>query len=157
MKAPKHAKLGGLFFDEVKIKQGLVFDRSTWELVGFTDVVKDNNFESGTSVKSEIATHVLQFFFRSIFFKFDFPCAYFLTKGATSLQINRVSMLHSYGFHVILSCCDVASPNRTFITMNSINESHSKGLNPFSGQPIFFLRSSSFNEKTEVQFVQQWF
>ena len=162
MKAPKHAKLGGLFFDEVKIKQGLVFDRSTWELVGFTDIVKDNNFESGTSVKSEIATHVLQFFFRSTFFKFDFPCAYFLTRGATSLQINRVfwlgvSMLHSYGFQVILSCCDVASPNRTFITMNSINESHSKGLNPFSGQPIFFLRSSSFNEKTEVQFVQQWF
>lgn len=143
MKAPKHAKLGGLFFDEVKIKEGLVFDSSTWELVGFTDI-KDDNFESGTSVKSEIATHVLQFFFRSTFFKFDFPCAYFLTKGATSLQINRVfwlgvSMLHSYGFQVILSCCDGASPNRTFITMNTTNESHSKGLNPFSGQPIFFF------------------
>ena len=142
MKAPKHAKLGGLFFDEVKIKEGLVFDSSTWELVGFTDI-KEDNFESD-SVKSEIASHIMQFFFRSTFFKFDFPCAYFLTKGATSLQINRifwigVSLLHSYGFDIILACCDGASPNRSFITMNTTNEIHSKGFNPFSGWPIFFF------------------
>ena len=106
MTAPKHTKLGRLFFDEVKIKEELVFDSSTWELVGFTDI-KHDNFESGTSVKREIATHVhvLQFFFRSTFFKFDLPCAYFLTKGPTFLQINRVfwlgvSMLHRYGFQV---------------------------------------------------------
>lgn len=30
MKAPKYAKLVGLFFDKVKIKEGLVFDSSTW-------------------------------------------------------------------------------------------------------------------------------
>ena len=34
MKPPKHGKLGGLFFDEVKIKEGLVFDTSSWELIG---------------------------------------------------------------------------------------------------------------------------
>ena len=56
MKAPKHAKLGGLFFDEVRIKEGLVFDPSTWELVGFTDV-KDDNFETDPSINSEIASH----------------------------------------------------------------------------------------------------
>ena len=48
-------------------------------------------------------------------------------------------MLHSYGFEVILACCDGASPDRTFITMNTTNEAHSKGLNPFTGQPIFFF------------------
>ena len=77
-----------------------------------------------------IATHVLQFFCRSLFFKFDFPCAYFLTKGATAVQINRVfwlgvSLLHSYGFDVVLVCCDGASTNRSFYTMNATNKLHS--------------------------------
>ena len=34
-------QLGGLFFDEVKIKEGLVFNPSTFELVGFTDLDDD--------------------------------------------------------------------------------------------------------------------
>jgi hypothetical protein len=35
MKPPKHAKLGELVFDEVKIiNEGLVFDHKNWELVG---------------------------------------------------------------------------------------------------------------------------
>ena len=38
MNPPKHAKLGGLFFDEVKIKdRRIVFDSSSWKLVGFMD------------------------------------------------------------------------------------------------------------------------
>ena len=31
-------KMGGLFFDEVKIKEGLLFDPSSWELIGFVDL-----------------------------------------------------------------------------------------------------------------------
>ncbi|KAL9978118.1 hypothetical protein ACROYT_G015603 [Oculina patagonica] len=59
-------------------------------------------------------------------------------------KINRVfwlgvSMLHSHNFEVILACCDGASPNRSFVTMNTTNETHSKGFNPFSGYPIFFF------------------
>lgn len=33
-KIGKRGQLGGLFFDEVKIKEGLVFNLSTFELVG---------------------------------------------------------------------------------------------------------------------------
>ena len=73
--------------------------------------------------QQNLATHILQFFYCSIFFKFDYPCAFFLTKTTTSLQLNRlfwlgISMLHSYGFEVMLSCCDGASSNRSFILMN---------------------------------------
>ncbi len=126
MKAPKHGKLGGLFFDEVKIKEGLVFDSSSWELIGFTDALEEKDQQMGPI--DNLATHVLQFFYRSIFFKFDYPCAYFLTKGATAVQINRmfwlgVSLLHSYGFEIMLVCCDGASTNRTFYTMNTNNKS----------------------------------
>ena len=145
MNPPKHAKLGGLFFDEIKIKEGLVFDTSTWELIGFVDSLDGSNgMEQTPEATDKLATHVLQFFYRSLFFKFDFPCAYFLTQGATAVQLNRlfwlgVSLLHGYGFDVLLVCCDGASSNRTFFTMNTTNELHSEGYNPFSRFPIFFM------------------
>ena len=60
MKAPKHGKLGGLFFDEVKIKEGLVFDSSTLELIGFTDINEENSQQ--TKPIDSLATHALQFF-----------------------------------------------------------------------------------------------
>ena len=109
MKPPKHANLGGLFFDEVKINEGLVFDHKNWELIGFTDLL-DNSLTNNSPEmhgSENLATHILQFFFRSTFFKFDYPCAFFLTcKDTTSHQLNRlfwlgISMLHNYGFEVI--------------------------------------------------------
>ena len=38
-------RTGGLFFDEVKIKEGLVFDPASFELVGFVDLGDDKDFE----------------------------------------------------------------------------------------------------------------
>ena len=89
MKPPKHASLGGLIFDEVKINEGLVFDPKNWELIGFTDLMDDDGTEENHG-QQNLATHILQFFYRSIFFKFDYPCAFFLTKTTTSLQLNRL-------------------------------------------------------------------
>lgn len=91
-KIGKRGQLGGLFFDEVKIKEGLVFDPSTFELVGFTDLDDDETNlpsvgqlnESDSKPENKLATHVLQFYFKSLFGKFDFPCAFFLTRGITA-------------------------------------------------------------------------
>ena len=143
MKPPKHASLGGLIFDEVKINEGLVFDHKNWELIGFTDLMEDDATEESHGPQN-LATHILQFFYRSIFFKFDYPCAFFLTRTTTSLQLNRlfwlgISMLHNYGFEVILSCCDGASSNRSFIMMNTGDTSTSSCHNRFSGMPLFFF------------------
>ena len=90
-------RLEGCFFDEVKIK-GLVFDPSTFELIGFTDIGDDEtdiptvlNDEKVTATpQKNIATHVLQFFYKSLFAKFEFPCAFFLTKGVKAPKLNRV-------------------------------------------------------------------
>ena len=142
---PKRAHLGGLFFDEMKIKEGLVFDTKNWELIGFTDISLDVvGVETKNDALDRLATHVLQFFFRSTFFNFDYPCAFFLTKNTTALEINRlfwlgVSMLHTYGFEVILSCCDGASSNRSFIELNTRDSEKCSCFNPFSGKPIFFF------------------
>lgn len=167
MKPPKHARLGAMVFDEVKIKEGLVFDCKNWELIGFTDLQGDElTDEKTTKPADNLATHVLQIFFRSLFFKFDYPCAFFLTKETTALQLNRifwlgVSMLHTYEFEILLCCCDGASSNRSFISMNIEDTTSSSCQNRFSGMPIFFfsdpphlikklrnnIHSSGFKEK----------
>ena len=147
-KPPKHARLGGLYFDEMKIKEGLVFNTKNWELVGFTDILENDGIDTETKSSAQatdhLATHVLQFFFRSTFFNFDYPCAFFLTKNITALQLNRlfwlgVSMLHTFGFEIILSCCDGASSNRSFIEMNTGKSNRCSCFNPFSGKQLFFF------------------
>ena len=151
-KISNYGKLGMLVFDEVKIKEGLVFDPSTWELIGFTDLGSDKDIENLDSffetpkkepLKKKQATHVMQFFFKSLFANVDFPCAYFLTRGLTGIHLNRifwqgVSLLHGFGFEVLLSC-DGASENRKFIRMNTHQGSLCKGYNRFSKNPLFFL------------------
>ncbi len=142
MKSTKTWEIRRTIFDEVKIKEGLVFDSSSWELIGFTDALEEKDQQMGPI--DNLATHVLQFFYRSIFFKFDYPCAYFLTKGATAVQINRmfwlgVSLLHSYGLKSCLYVVMEHQTNRTFYTMNTNNKFHSECTNPFTNKPIFFM------------------
>ena len=57
-------KIGGPFFDQVKIK-GLLFNPSSWELIGFVDLDNGNDINKiGSSYQEKLATHVLQFFLR---------------------------------------------------------------------------------------------
>jgi len=151
-KMGKRGQLGGLFFDELKIKERLVFDPSTFELVGFTDLNDDEIDlpsvgqlkESNCNPQKKLATHVLQLYFRSLFGKFDFPCAFFLTRGISAQKLNRcfwqgVSMLHGFKFTIMLACCDGAPENRAFMNMNGTSASKSKCYNPFSRKPLFFI------------------
>ena len=58
---------GGLAFDEIEIRAGLVFNRSTQELIGKSDEaikVKDAAHVSATSIQDSLATHVFQVIFR---------------------------------------------------------------------------------------------
>ena len=132
-------------------KKGFSFYSKTWELVGFTDLSADNvpDDATGTGTKKrtwmdQLATHVLQLFFASMPFKFVFPCAFFFTQDKiAALKINRlfwlgVSMLHIHGFKVILSCCDGASPNRSFIEMNTCR-TKKRMFQSIFWIPIFFF------------------
>lgn len=143
-KIPEAGKFGGLFFDEVKIKEGLLFDPSSWELIGFTDLHIDDTGPVTPTMQASLATHVLQFFYKSLFADFQFPCSYFLTRGISAQNLNRifwqgVSLLHCYNFEIILTCCDGASENRTFMTINGCSETNSQTTNPFSKLPLFFI------------------
>lgn len=142
-------KFGGLFFDEVKIKEGLLFDPSSWELIGFTNLYSDESDATDSkvtisTVRENLATHVLQFYFKSMFGNFQFPCSYFLTRGVSAHNLNRifwqgVGLLHSFDFKVLIACCDGAAENRAFMVMNGCSETVSKINNIFSNFPLFFM------------------
>ena len=66
----------------VFFSEGLVFDPSSWKLVGFIDLDVDESDAANanlttSSVHTSLATHVLQFYFKSIFSSFQSPCCYF--------------------------------------------------------------------------------
>ena len=142
---PNVGKLGALIFDEVKIKEGLLFDPSSWELIGFVDLECDDaSLASKPTTTEKLASHVLQFYFKSVFSSFSYPRGYFLTRGISATQLNRifwegVELLHAHNFEVIVSICDGAPENRTLMDINGCTETVSKTHNPFSNCPLFFL------------------
>ena len=112
LKLENRAIIGGLLFDEVKIKEGLVYDPGTFELTGFVSLDDDmsaSSFDLDTKtdlclkkLEEMLATHVLQFFFKSLFARFDYPCAYFMTRSISAAQLNRAALLLLYHFVCLL-------------------------------------------------------
>ena len=113
----------------------------------FSDSIEKDNKSSPKllSTKENLATHILQYFYKSHFTNFDFQCAYFVTRGITAVLLNcivwqGISLLKRFEFDVLLTICDGASENRKFIqTKNGFQGPLCKGYNPFSQMAIFFL------------------
>ena len=84
-----------LLFDEMKVKEDLVFDKHTCELIGFINLGEINNIldrlehhrgidDNDTPVtENDIATHMLQFMVRGILTKLEFPLACIPTRDST--------------------------------------------------------------------------
>lgn len=77
-----------LVFDEMTIRESLVFDDESGNIVGFVNVgdiyEKLKRFESslkGEEFENEVATHMLTIHVRGIFFKMEYPLANFPTSG----------------------------------------------------------------------------
>ena len=76
----------GIIFDEIKIKDKLVFDKNCGKVIGWVDLGEFNNevnklerdIDSG-DVSSSIATHILVFMVRGIFSSVEFPYSQFPT------------------------------------------------------------------------------
>ena len=136
-----------LVFDEMKVREDLVFNKHSCELVGFIDLGEINNvltdFErqcnDPENVGDAVATHMLTFMVRGLFTSLEFPYAQFPTKGATAdllfpIVWEAVRNLEESGLKVMAITCDGASPNRKFIKMhaNKPGELVYKTLNPYS-------------------------
>ena len=107
-----------LLFDEMKVMANLVLDKSTGELIGFTDL-GDPDLNFGALEKTDnIATRALAFLVRGVCTELKFGLAHFATTGATAAQLmplfwEAVCILEtSCNLWVIAATSDGASPNR---------------------------------------------
>ena len=142
-----------LCWDEVKVKEGLVFNKHNCELIGFIDLGDINNDLNrleeecqSNPVGSSIATHVLLFMVRGLFNKVNFPYAHFATKSLTADTLfpivwEAVERLEICGLNVIAFTSDGASANRKFYKMHrSSREVVYKTENPYrEGHNIYFF------------------
>ena len=149
-----------LVFDEMKIREDLVFDKHSCELVGFVDIGEINNIlaeverqctdDSAMVVTQAVATHMLTFMVRGIFTKLEHPFAQFATRDLSAGKLfplvwDAVRNLELCGFKVIAIVCDGAAANRKFFKMHGaagkMGDIVYKTINPYSNdnREIFFL------------------
>ena len=122
-----------IVFDEMKIKEGLVYDKYECRIIGFIDLGPVNNAfasfertldESGGHT-APIAKQILVFMVRGIFMKPKFPYAQFPTSGVSGRSLfflawEVVRNLEVAGFKVVSLTGDGASPNRRFFQLHYI-------------------------------------
>ena len=144
-------------FDEMKVKEGIVYNKHTCEVTGFVNVGDVNNellaFEREVLEEEtvpHIATYILVFMVRGLFIPLNFAYAQYPTVSATAdllypLVWDVVRSLECADFKVIGVTCDKASANRRFIQLHNISGSKPalvyKIKNPFSKDErfIFFI------------------
>ena len=133
----RHKKQVILLFDEMKIKSGLVYSKSSGRVIGFTEL-SDMNDELNEfdrrmtdNKPKELATHVLCFMVRGLVKRLCFPVVYFSSRGFNSAQLfptvwQAIRILETVGFQVAAMVCDRASPNRRFYRIHELADGENK-------------------------------
>lgn len=160
-----HEKYVCLVFDEVKIKEDLVFDKHSLQLVGFVQIGDINShlskFEScsmpqQTPTAPKLATHMISFMVSGImsdlqFPYVSFPCSTISGDQLYSMVWGCIRRLETCGFKVIAITCDGASSNRTFMKLHHSGGNLTyKTTNPYANEdrPLFFISDPSHLIKT---------
>ena len=132
-----------LIFDEMHIKEDLIFDKLTGELKGFINLgnINDHLLRLETSSKDgsimeqtdsnhlpALANSVLTFMVRGIFINLRFPYAHFPCKNLTGDELyplvwEAIQCLELCGFKVLATICDGAANNCQFIHMHGTPKS----------------------------------
>lgn len=150
-KDTKHGQQhSALLMDEMKIRSGLVFKKSTGALVGFVDLgnvnadleqlVADSN-EKHTAQK--LADQMLVFMVRAIFKpSLSFPVAHYPSAGLKGQNLypivwDVVCALEMYNIPVMSITSDGAKPNRKFYKL--CRGDGYKTPNPFADRDVYFF------------------
>lgn len=154
------AKYGVLLFDEMYIKQGLVFEKSTGALFGFTDLGDISNQldeflqsfkDHSDSLPRPLAKAMLVFMVKGLFNNVSLPYAQFpvcSVKGGDIFPLlwKAIGRLERIGYVVLGITCDGCSSNRRLFTLHRkrgtpTNELVYKTTNIFSNdqKDIFFF------------------
>ena len=129
-----------LLIDEMYVKEGLVYNKTTGTLVGFIDLGDINNLlhESASSERRPIAKTVAVFMVRGVFSDLEFPYAVFPAVSLSgsdlySLMWEAIGRLTMNGYRVHAVTADGAKPNRKLF---SLHVPKSKRL-PFKVENVF--------------------
>ena len=120
---PDTRKFVALLIDEMKVKEGLVYNKHTGEIVGFTSLGDINDTLLQIEQEGEqpqVAKQLLTLMVRGIMFKLNFPYAHFASRGATGdilfpLVWEAIHRLESSEIKVLCVTADGASANRKIL------------------------------------------
>ena len=124
-----------LCFDEMKIKENLVFDKHSFSLVGFYNMgdvsnaiseVQSQSAGKENATSKRFAKYMLSFYVRGIFTNVNFPYAHFPIRGATAGELyllvwDAILHLEMLGLKVMAVTCDGAATNRKFFKMHKLS------------------------------------
>lgn len=141
-----------IVFDEMKVRESLVYDKYTAQVIGFTELGDVNDrldvLERSDVDHPTIATHILGVMVRGVFTSMRFPYAHFPTTDTTGVKLysilwEAIERLERLGFKVVALTSDGASPNRKFFSMHSCsrNDICHKTPNPYTKEDryIYFF------------------
>ena len=130
----------GILVDKMKIKEGLIFNKHSGELVGFENLGDLNNElakleEEGAA--PTIAKQVLVLMVQGLMFALKFLYAHFSTCGCTADQLypiiwDAIRRLEAGGLKVT---ADGASPNRKFFQLH--HKSQDSCTYPYKAQNMY--------------------
>ena len=121
-------------FDEVKVKEDLIYNKYSSKILGFVRLGEVNDhlskFEKSKdseTPKPQLATHIVTFMVSGIFSDLQFPYASFPCSSITGDQLYSlvwgcVRRLEACGFKVVALTCDGASANRAFMKLHKLPE-----------------------------------
>ena len=142
----------GIIQDEVKIKEDLVYNKHTGELIGYIDLDRVSNelLNIGDAInqgQKQVAKYMLVIMVRGICSGLQYPLAAFATAGITAdflypIIWEAITIVQlTVGLKVLFICCDGASPNRKFFTLHSaIRDKDTYFVkNPVTEENIYFI------------------
>ena len=142
----EHEKYVGLIGDEMHVKQGLVYDKNTGDLIGYCNLGDINNHltqlerqYSNKTQSTNLATTIMVLMIRGLFNSFTFPYASFPTSNLAGEQMvpifyEAIMRIERCGLKVVSITLDGNSVNRKFIKLvgNQATPVKHKFCNPLS-------------------------
>ena len=123
-------------FDGVKIKEDIVYDKNSGEIIGFVDLGQVNNQLTALAdrigsnidcVLKPVADHMLLFMVRGVFTDLEFTYAQYATQTATGTEIFVITWdvkhnLECCDMKFIALSCDGASLNQKFFWLHKSSQ-----------------------------------
>ena len=154
-----------LMFDEMKIREDLVYDKRTGELTGFVNLGDINehlqHFEqiisNDVSDQPNLASSMLVFMVKGIFTKLEFPYAHFPCASLSAeflypIVWDAIQRVEALGLKVLVLTCDGAGPNRKFFRLHKDKDVRHKAQRKGRGK---VQQDGCREEKREGEKVQQ--